>query len=102
MYRKFITVHSSSSELTVQMSVRYLPYHISQFVEGILGTVIGVLCNQALLVSVGISAEGSILGAVAVQWVIKDGAGEIAKLGFIRRYSPFFDRCVVYCVVKHE
>lgn len=74
---------------------RYLPYHISQFVEGIVGTVIGVLCNQALLVSVGISAEGSILGAVAVQWIIKDGAGEIAKLGFIRRYSPYFDRSVV-------
>lgn len=71
--------------------VSYLPYHILQFLEGIVGTVVGVLCNQALLVSVGISAEGSILGAVAVQWIIKDGAGEIAKLWFIRRYSPFFD-----------
>ena len=50
-----------------------------------------VLCNQALLSSVGVSAEGSIFGAVAVQWIIKDGAGEFAKLFFIRRFSPYFD-----------
>ena len=50
-----------------------------------------MLCNQALLTSVGVSAEGSIFGAVAVQWIIKDGAGEVAKLFFIRRFSPYFD-----------
>ncbi|PSS36770.1 hypothetical protein PHLCEN_2v1401 [Hermanssonia centrifuga] len=70
---------------------RYLPYHGLQFVEAILGTLVSVLCNQALLVSVGVSAEGSIFGAVAVQWIIKDGAGELAKLFFIRKYSSFFD-----------
>ena len=74
---------------------RYLRFHVLQFLECIFGTVVGVLCNQALLVSVGISAEGSILGAVAVQWVNKDGAGEVAKLWFIRRFSPYFDRCVL-------
>ena len=50
-----------------------------------------VLCNQALLTSVGVSAEASIFGAVAVQWIIKDGAGEVAKLFFIRYLSPYFD-----------
>lgn len=69
----------------------YAPYHILQFFETTLGTVVSVLCNQALLTSVGVSAEGSIFGAVAVQWIIKDGAGEIAKLFFIRRFSPYFD-----------
>ncbi|KAI0091014.1 vitamin B6 photo-protection and homoeostasis-domain-containing protein [Irpex rosettiformis] len=69
----------------------YLPYHSLQFAETIVGTVVSVLCNQALLVSVGVSAEGSIFGAVAVQWIIKDGAGEVAKLFFIRRFSPYFD-----------
>lgn len=71
---------------------RYLPYHVLQFVECIIGTLVSVLCNQALLVSVGVSAEGSMFGAVAVQWIIKDGAGEVAKLFFIRRFSPYFDR----------
>ncbi|OCH93058.1 DUF647-domain-containing protein [Obba rivulosa] len=69
----------------------YMPFHVFQFVEGTLGTLVSVLCNQALLTSVGVSAEGSIFGAVAVQWIIKDGAGEVAKLFFIRKYSPYFD-----------
>ncbi|KAI0071961.1 DUF647-domain-containing protein [Panus rudis PR-1116 ss-1] len=69
----------------------YAPYHILQFAETILGTLVSVLCNQALLSSVGMSAEASVFGAVAVQWIIKDGAGEVAKLFFIRRFSPYFD-----------
>ncbi len=56
-----------------------------------MATITSVLCNQALLTAVGVSAEGSIFGAVAVQWIIKDGAGEVAKLFFIRRFSPYFD-----------
>ncbi|KAI0649411.1 DUF647-domain-containing protein [Trametes meyenii] len=69
----------------------YIPFHLLQFFETTLATVTSVLCNQALLTSVGVSAEGSIFGAVAVQWIIKDGAGEVAKLFFIRRFSPYFD-----------
>ncbi|KAF9800190.1 hypothetical protein IEO21_10415 [Rhodonia placenta] len=69
----------------------YAPFHILQFFETTFGTVVSVLCNQALLTSVGVSAEGSVFGAVAVQWIIKDGAGEIAKLFFIRHCAAFFD-----------
>ncbi|KAI0955649.1 hypothetical protein AcV7_006259 [Taiwanofungus camphoratus] len=69
----------------------YLSFHVLQFFETTLGTVVSVLCNQALLESVGVSAEGSIFGAVAVQWIIKDGAGEVAKLFFIWKFSPYFD-----------
>ncbi|KAI0822532.1 DUF647-domain-containing protein [Trametes gibbosa] len=69
----------------------YLPFHVLQFVETTVATITSVLCNQALLTSVGVSAEGSIFGAVAVQWIIKDGAGEVAKLFFIRHFSPYFD-----------
>ncbi|RPD59599.1 DUF647-domain-containing protein [Lentinus tigrinus ALCF2SS1-7] len=69
----------------------YLSFHVLQFFETTLATITSVLCNQALLTSVGVSAEGSFFGAVAVQWIIKDGAGEVAKLFFIKRFSPFFD-----------
>lgn len=75
----------------VCIHVRYMPFHVLQFFETTLATITSVLCNQALLTSVGVSAEGSIFGAVAVQWIIKDGAGEVAKLFFIRRFSPYFD-----------
>lgn len=81
--------------LVINVAHRYLAYHLLQFAETIVGTVVSVLCNQALLVSVGVSAEGSIFGAVAVQWIIKDGVGEVVKLFFIRRFSPYFDRSVV-------
>ncbi|KAH9856628.1 DUF647-domain-containing protein [Lenzites betulinus] len=69
----------------------YFSFHVLQFFETTLATITSVLCNQALLTSVGVSAEGSIFGAVAVQWIIKDGAGEVAKLFFIRHFSPYFD-----------
>ncbi|KAI0749710.1 DUF647-domain-containing protein [Daedaleopsis nitida] len=69
----------------------YLTFHVLQVFETLLSTVTSVLCNQALLTAVGVSAEGSLFGAVAVQWIIKDGAGEVAKLFFIRRFSPYFD-----------
>lgn len=69
----------------------YAPFHILQALETTMATITSVLCNQALLTAVGVSAEGSIFGAVAVQWIIKDGAGEVAKLFFIRRFSPYFD-----------
>ena len=69
-------------------AVRYLTFHVLQAFETTLATITSVLCNQALLTSVGVSAEGSIFGAVAVQWIIKDGAGEVAKLFFIRHFSP--------------
>ena len=57
-----------------------MSFHVLQFFETTLATITSVLCNQALLTSVGVSAEGSFFGAVAVQWIIKDGAGEVAKL----------------------
>ena len=72
-------------------TTRYLTFHVLQFFETTLATITSVLCNQALLTAVGVSAEGSVFGAVAVQWIIKDGAGEVAKLFFIRRFSPYFD-----------
>ncbi|KAH9831583.1 vitamin B6 photo-protection and homoeostasis-domain-containing protein [Rhodofomes roseus] len=80
----------------------YLPFHGLQFFETIFGTVVSVLCNQAMLTSVGVSAEGSIFGAVAVQWIIKDGAGEVAKLFFIRRFSPYFDSHPKTCTLFGE
>ncbi|TBU33480.1 vitamin B6 photo-protection and homoeostasis-domain-containing protein [Dichomitus squalens] len=69
----------------------YASFHILQALETTMATITSVLCNQALLTSVGMSAEGSVFGAVAVQWIIKDGAGEVAKLFFIRHFSTYFD-----------
>jgi hypothetical protein len=39
------------------------------------GALVGVLCNQAMLESLGVGSGESALGAVAIQWVLKDGFG---------------------------
>jgi hypothetical protein len=69
----------------------YLRFHVFQTLETFCGAVISVLCSQAMLESLGIAEEASVAGAVAVQWVLKDGIAEIAKLFFIERYAQSFD-----------
>lgn len=45
-----------------------------------------------MLTSVGVSSTAAAAGgAVAVQWVLKDGIGEIGKLFFIQRFAHSFD-----------
>ncbi|KAF0852724.1 conserved mitochondrial DUF647 domain-containing protein [Andalucia godoyi] len=70
----------------------YASFHFWQAIETFTTSTSGVLCNQALLVSLGLSASsGTAAAAVAIQWVLKDGLGEITKLFFTRRYAPSFD-----------
>ncbi|KAL0088772.1 vitamin B6 photo-protection and homoeostasis-domain-containing protein [Phycomyces blakesleeanus] len=44
-----------------------------------------------MLASLGLGAMEATGGAVAIQWVLKDGIGEIGKLFFIKRYASSFD-----------
>lgn len=50
-----------------------------------------MLCNQAMLASLGLNVAEATGGAVAIQWVLKDGFGEIGKMLFIRRFSNSLD-----------
>lgn len=56
-----------------------------------MGAVVGVLCSQAMLESLGLSAGAATAGAVAIQWVLKDGIAEVGKLMFIKKYARSFD-----------
>ena len=70
----------------------YLPFHIWQALETYVGGFVGVLCSQAMLESLGVSSTvASTAGAVAIQWVLKDGIAEMGKLLFIKRYARSFD-----------
>ncbi|KAJ3385360.1 hypothetical protein HDU92_003097 [Lobulomyces angularis] len=69
----------------------YATVHIWQFIETFLGSTVSVLCNQAMLSSIGLSQSEATGGAVAIQWVLKDGFGEIGKLFFIQQFSKNFD-----------
>lgn len=49
----------------------YLRYHVWQFFETCMHALVSVLCNQALLESIGASSTSAAAGAVAIQWIIK-------------------------------
>ena len=71
----------------------YLETHIYQFIESTAGSVISTLCSSALLESVGVASSATTTASanVAIQWILKDGFGEIGKLVFIQQASYLFD-----------
>lgn len=44
-----------------------------------------------MLVTLGLSNSTASAGAVAIQWVLKDGIAEIGKLLFIQKFARSFD-----------
>lgn len=71
----------------------YKSTHIWQFCETTIGSAMSVLCSQAMLSSLGLSASPATSGttAVAINWVLKDIVGEVLKLGFIQQFAQSFD-----------
>ncbi|CAG8605487.1 4774_t:CDS:10 [Paraglomus brasilianum] len=69
----------------------YAKFHIWLAAETFIGSSTGVLCSQAMLSSLGLGQAEAAAGAVAIQWVLKDGFGEIGKLFFIKRFAYSFD-----------
>ncbi|KAI9027317.1 vitamin B6 photo-protection and homoeostasis-domain-containing protein [Phycomyces nitens] len=69
----------------------YKRFHLWLGLETYVGSAIGVLCSQAMLASLGLGTMEAAGGAVAIQWVLKDGIGEVGKLFFIKRYASSFD-----------
>lgn len=72
----------------------YSQIHVYQFIENMAGSAISVLTAQAMLSAVGATAPRptqSATLAVAIDWALKDGFGEIGKMLFIRRFAHQFD-----------
>ncbi|CAG8559668.1 25269_t:CDS:10 [Dentiscutata erythropus] len=69
----------------------YAKFHVWLSLETFIGSSTGVLCSQAMLSSLGLGHAEAAAGAVAIQWVLKDGFGEIGKLFFIKRFAYSFD-----------
>lgn len=44
-----------------------------------------------MLGALGLNEAEAAGGAIAIQWVLKDGIGEMGKLFFIKRYASSFD-----------
>lgn len=65
----------------------YGPYMQWRALQHFFGGAIGVFTTQSLLHALGVSSRGT--NSLAINWVIKDGAGRIGKLLFARKGRKF-------------
>ncbi|KAI8869296.1 DUF647-domain-containing protein [Ramicandelaber brevisporus] len=68
----------------------YMPYAKWQFLHNATGAVTGVLSTQALLYAMGLGA-GSVPMAAALNWIIKDGLGQLGGVLYASFVSDKFD-----------
>ncbi|XP_052206153.1 protein root UVB sensitive 6 [Diospyros lotus] len=71
------------------VSPSYVPYMTWRALKHFFGGAMGVFTTQTLLSSVGVSKSRSTPGAVAINWILKDGAGRVGKMLFARQGKKF-------------
>ncbi|KAK1310090.1 hypothetical protein QJS10_CPA08g00952 [Acorus calamus] len=71
------------------VSPSYVPYMTWRALKHFFGGAMGVFTTQTLLNSVGVSRNRATPGAVAINWIIKDGAGRVGKMIFARQGKKF-------------
>ncbi|KAF5946801.1 hypothetical protein HYC85_017029 [Camellia sinensis] len=67
----------------------YVPYMTWRALKHFFGGAMGVFTTQTLLGSVGVSKNRATPGAVAINWILKDGAGRVGKMLFARQGKKF-------------
>ncbi|KAG2331689.1 hypothetical protein Bca4012_018755 [Brassica carinata] len=67
----------------------YVPYMTFRALKYFFGGAMGVFTTQSLLNSVGASRNSSASAAVAINWILKDGAGRVGKMIFARQGKKF-------------
>ncbi|KAL6964504.1 Protein root UVB sensitive 6 [Sarracenia purpurea var. burkii] len=67
----------------------YVPYMTWRALKHFFGGAMGVFTTQTLLNSVGVSKNRATPGAVAINWILKDGAGRVGKMLFARQGKKF-------------
>ncbi|KAJ0233255.1 hypothetical protein HA466_0284640 [Hirschfeldia incana] len=67
----------------------YVPYMTFRALKYFFGGAMGVFTTQTLLNSVGASKNSSASAAVAINWILKDGAGRVGKMLFARQGKKF-------------
>ncbi|KAJ6928241.1 protein root UVB sensitive 6 [Populus alba x Populus x berolinensis] len=80
----------------------YVPYMTWRALKHFFGGAMGVFTTKTLLNSVGVSKSQAIPGAVAINWILKDGAGRVGKMLYARQGKKFdydLKQAVLYRVV---
>ncbi|XP_054777650.1 protein root UVB sensitive 6-like [Prosopis cineraria] len=71
------------------VSPSYVPYMTWRALKHFFGGAMGVFTTQTLLSSVGVSRNKATPGAVAINWILKDGAGRVGKMLYARQGKKF-------------
>ncbi|RUO96724.1 vitamin B6 photo-protection and homoeostasis-domain-containing protein [Jimgerdemannia flammicorona] len=72
------------------VSSHYKGFVAWQFMHNVAGSVTGVLATQSLLFAIGLGA-GSIPLAASLNWIIKDGLGQLGGVVYASSVSDHFD-----------
>ncbi|XP_047328913.1 protein root UVB sensitive 6-like [Impatiens glandulifera] len=67
----------------------YVPYMTWRALKHFCGGAMGVFTTQTLLSSLGVSRNTAAPGAVAINWILKDGSGRVGKMLFARQGKKF-------------
>ncbi|GJM92346.1 hypothetical protein PR202_ga08812 [Eleusine coracana subsp. coracana] len=67
----------------------YVPYMTWRALKHFFGGAMGVFTTRTLLSSVGVSQSKATPGAIAINWILKDGAGRVGKMLFARQGKKF-------------
>nr|GMD45552.1 protein root UVB sensitive 6 [Ipomoea batatas] len=67
----------------------YVPYMSWRALKYFCGGAMSVFTTQTLLGSVGVSKNRATQSAVAINWILKDGAGRVGKMLFARQGKKF-------------
>lgn len=72
----------------------FLPFSAWNFAQSVSGSANGVLATQCLLVGLGLAASsnGTLALAATLNWILKDGLGQLGGILFVARYGSNFDR----------
>ncbi|KAG9457038.1 hypothetical protein H6P81_001546 [Aristolochia fimbriata] len=88
-FMAFIRSYAVPEGFPDSVTPSYVPYMTWRALKHFFGGAMGVFTTQTLLNSVGISKNRSASGAVAINWILKDGAGRIGKMLFARQGKKF-------------
>ncbi|XP_006654414.2 protein root UVB sensitive 6-like [Oryza brachyantha] len=67
----------------------YVPYMSWRALKHFFGGAMGVFTTRTLLNSLGVAQSRATSGAVAINWILKDGAGRVGKMIFARQGKKF-------------
>ncbi|KAG8068664.1 hypothetical protein GUJ93_ZPchr0005g16033 [Zizania palustris] len=67
----------------------YVPYMSWRALKHFFGGAMGVFTTRTLLNSLGVAQSRATSGAVAINWILKDGAGRVGKMLFARQGKKF-------------